>query len=188
MLIDVPQNKAYALLTGGPTVFITSRSPEGRDNVMANAWNPLFNMDPTQVIVVFDLGHDSTKNIIASGEFGISVPGNALKKGLIGAGTMHARDITEDKFAYAHLEKLPARQINASLVGGALAHLECRIMDPELFARTGIALAEVVAAQVEEDYWDGASLICDNRPEQTLHSAGAYTYFPRGHVQPWSPR
>lgn len=80
MLIDVPQNKAYALLTGGPTVFITSRSPEGRDNVMANAWNTLFNMDPTQVIVVFDLGHDSTKNIIASGEFGISVPGNALKK------------------------------------------------------------------------------------------------------------
>ena len=115
MLIDVPQNKAYALLTGGPTVFITSRSPEGRDNVMANAWNTLFNMDPTQVIVVFDLGHDSTKNIIASGEFGISVPGNALKKGLIGAGTMHARDITEDKFAYAHLEKLPARQINAWL-------------------------------------------------------------------------
>lgn len=188
MLIDVPLKKAYALLTGGPTVLITSRSPEGRDNVMANAWNTLFNMDPTQVIVVFDLEHDSTKNILASGEFGISVPGQTLKTGMLEAGGVHARDITEDKFAYAHLEKLPAKVINAPLVKGALAHLECRIIDRDLFARMGIAVADVVSAQVEEAYWDGSSLNCDDRPEQTLHSAGAYTFFPRGHVQPWGRR
>ncbi len=158
MLIDVPQDKSYALLTGGPTVFVTSRSPEGRD---------------------------STKNILASGEFGISVPGTSLRKGLVASGSIHAREITEDKFAYAKLDKLSARVIKAPLVKGALAHLECRIVDHDLFARTGIAIADVVSAQVEADYWDGESIICEGRPEQTLHSASAGTYFPRGHVQSW---
>ncbi len=188
MLIDVALNKAYALMTGGPTILVSTHSADGRDDVMACAWNTLFNMDPTQVIVVFDLAHDSTKNILATGEFGISIPGNELKSGLLQAGGVHLREISIDKFEHAELGKLAAQKIGAPLVEGALGYLECRLMDHDLFAHTGIALAEVIAARVEADYWDGNSLVCDDRPQKTLHSAGSTTFFPRGHVQPWGRR
>ncbi len=188
MLIDVTLDKAYALMTGGPTILVSTRSQDGRDDVMACAWNTLFNMDPTQVIVVFDLEHDSTKNILVTGQFSISIPGDALKAGLLKAGSVHLREITEDKFDFAGLEKLPSRVIGAPLVKGAIGYLECRLMDRDLFERTGIALAEVVSARVEEDYWDGSSLVCEGQKEQTMHSAGSTTFFPRGHVQPWGRR
>lgn len=188
MLIDIPLNKAYSLLTGGPTVLVTSKSPDGRDNVMANAWNTVFNMDPSQVIVVFDLEHNSTANILKTGEFGISVPGTNLRVEMLTAGGKHLREIEEDKFTYAHLQKLAPQVIGAPLVEGALGHLECRVMDMGLLASTGIALAEVVAARVEADYWNGDSLVCDGRPQQTLHSACSKAFFPRGLVQPWGRR
>ncbi len=191
MYIDIALDKAYALLTGGPTVLVSSRNAQGRDNVMTNAWNTVYQMAPSQVLIVLEAHHDTTANVLSSGEFGLSIPGDTLKDGLLKAGMKHLRDLSpecEDKFAWAGLQKRPAQVVNLSLVDGALGYLECRLIDRELFATRGIALAEVVAAQVDNAYWDGSSIVCRAGQEQTWHSAGAYSCFPRGPVQAWFSR
>ena len=186
MLIDPPLCRSYSFLNGGPTVMITTRSADGVDDVMANAWNTLFEMGTApQVIVVFETTHTSYRNILETGEFGISVPGTALRGQLIASGSVHGRDVG-DKFVHLGIGKLASRKIKAPLVEGALAHLECRLLERDLFEKKGIALAEVLDARVEADYWNGDSIVTEGRPQKTMHSAGSTTWFARGEVCDWS--
>ena len=188
MLIDIPVSKAYSLLTGSPTVMVTSQSPQGVDNVMANAWNTLFEMgEHPQVIVVLDKCHTTFQNILFTKEFGISIPGTAMRREMLISGTVHGRDVG-DKFQHLGIEKMPSTVIKAPLVKGALAHLECRLVDERLFENKGIAIGEIVAAHVREPYWDGAHLVTDGQEETTMHAAGSDHWFTRGTHHKWSEK
>ena len=184
MLISVSVNDIYSALTGGPCIFITSRSPEGVDNAMANAWNMLHGMNPTTVTASLMLGHTTTKNIIATGVFGVSVPGTALQKQFLASGCCHSWAVG-DKFVKCGLGKLQGEALPVPLVEGALAHLECRVTEPELLARTGILVGECVAARVDERYWENGTFTCVGRPESTMHSAGETSFFTRGEMKGW---
>ena len=184
MLISVSLNEIYSALPGGPCVFITSRSADGVDNAMANAWNMLHGMAPAVVTASLMTDHTTTKNILATGVFGISVPGTSLQKKLLASGCCHGWEVG-DKFVKCGLEKLEGEALPVPLVGGALAHLECRLTEPDLLARTGILVGEPVAARVDERYWENGLFTCEGRPESTMHSAGEFAFFTRGPVRGW---
>ena len=160
MLISVSLNEIYSALTGGPCVFITSRSAEGVDDAMANAWNMLHGMAPAVVTASLMTDHTTTKNILATGVFGISVPGTSLQKKLLASGCCHGWEVG-DKFVKCGLEKLEGEALPVPLVG------------------------EPVAARVDERYWENGLFTCEGRPESTMHSAGEFAFFTRGPVRGW---
>lgn len=185
MLTTIDNAKAFAAMNGGPVVFVTSRSADGVDNVMACAWSCPFEMRPDgKIVLILELPHTTSKNIIDTGVFGISVPGTALRKPLLASGCVHGRKVG-DKFEHLKIEKLDAVKLPVPLVAGALAQLECSVVDMELFKKHGILMGKIEAARADDTYWTDDGFNFNGHNESTMHSAGATTYFTRGKVAGW---
>lgn len=184
MLIDISKDDIWTAMTGGPTIFVTSRSSTGIDNVMACAWSTICSMQPGRFVVSLMPEHQTTENLINTGIFGISIPGTSLQKALLASGCCSGRQVG-DKFVKLGLGKVPGRELPLSFVEGALVHIECRVTEPELLKRTGLVVGEAVAARVEADYWEDGGFTCTGRPQSTMHSAGETTFTTRGPRKGW---
>ena len=72
-ILPVPLEKAYRLLTHGPTVLV-SGSHEGVDNVMAAAWACALDFAPPKLTVVLDKSTRTRALVEGSGSFVIQLP------------------------------------------------------------------------------------------------------------------
>ena len=99
MLVEIPNEAIWTTMTGGPTIFVTSRSVEGVDDVMACAWSTICNMAPARFCVSLMLPHQTTENLIKTGVFGISIPGTDLQKALLASCLLYTSDAADDATA-----------------------------------------------------------------------------------------
>jgi|SRR3990167_1314983 len=147
----VELSKAYRLLNHGPVILI-SASHNGKQNIMAAAWNMPLDFDPPRITVVIDKNTYTRELIEASGSFAISVPCVAQIDIVRKVGTSSGRDlINTDKFALYDLETFPSKQITAPLLKGCVAWLECKVIpEPHSQNTYDLFIAEVVAAYADE--------------------------------------
>lgn len=178
MRVPVELSQASRLLNHGPTVLVAS-AHEGRRDVMAAAWNMPLDFSPPKVAVVIDKSTYTRALIEASGEFVLAVPCAAQVDLLSGVGHHSGRDM--DKFAHYGITTAPASRVQAPLVEGCLAWLECRIYpEPHNQQTYDLFLAEVIAAWAEDwafkdGHWQ------DLAPGQrTLHHLGGGNFLTSG--------
>ncbi len=150
--IDLPQ--AYRLLNHGPTVLVTSAHGLQR-NIMAAAWNMPLDFDPPRIAIVIDKKTYTRELIEASGSFAINVPCRAQADMVMRVGSSSGRELLgkaeADKFAAFRLPTFAAARVDAPLVEGCVAWLECKIIpEPHIQNTYDLFLAEVVAAQADE--------------------------------------
>lgn len=99
---------------------------------------------------------DSLHNIRTTGEFGVNIVSAAQKEAMVASSAPMPADA--DEFASAGLSKMDARDINAPLVAGAPAHLECRLHQmialPGTDNRAGcvMVLGHVISMHIDDDY------------------------------------
>jgi len=148
---DVALPHAYRLLNHGPTVLV-SAAHAGRANVMAAAWAMPLDFDPPKVTVVIDKSSFTRRLIEASGAFALSVPCRALADATYAAGSLSGAGHA-DKLADCGLRGFAAQRIEAPLIEGCIAWLECRVIDGphERHHQQAYDLfvAEVLAAQAQ---------------------------------------
>ncbi len=186
---DVPLPQAYRLLNHGPTVLV-SAAHAGRRNVMAAAWAMPLDFDPPKVTVVIDKSTFTRQLIEASGSFALSVPCRALADATFAAGSLSGAQ-RADKFADCGLEAFAAQRIEAPLVEGCVAWLECRvIVEPHHQQAYDLFVAEVLAAQADERAFSGGRWRADAPAAlRTLHHQGGGAFFVAGEtVQAAKPR
>ncbi len=186
---DVPLPQAYRLLNHGPTVLV-SAAHGGRSNVMAAAWAMPLDFDPPKVTVVIDKSTFTRQLIEASGTFALSVPCRALADATFAAGSLSGQD-HPDKFADCGLGTFAAQRIEAPLVEGCVAWLECRlIVEPHHQQAYELFVAEVVAAQADERVFAGGRWRADAPAGlRTIHHQGGGAFFVAGEtVQAAKPR
>lgn len=178
MRVPVELSKASRLLNHGPTVLVAS-AHGGRRDVMAAAWNMPLDFSPPKVAVVIDKSTYTRELIEASGEFVLAVPCAAQVDLVSGVGQHSGRDM--DKFAHYGIATAAASQVQAPLVEGCLAWLECRIYpEPHNQQTYDLFLAEVVAAWAEDwafkdGHWQ------DLPPEhRALHHLGGGNFLTSG--------
>ncbi|QNB00082.1 flavin reductase family protein [Massilia sp. Se16.2.3] len=148
-ILSVPLEKAYRLLTHGPTVLVSAHH-EGVDNVMAAAWACALDFAPPKLTVVLDKATRTRLLIEASGRFVIQVPtvdqlqlthdvGNrslARDPGKLGASGVALMHLAGDALPF---------------VAGCAAWLECRLVpEPHNQAVYDLFIGEVVAAWADE--------------------------------------
>ncbi|UXH79960.1 flavin reductase family protein [Roseateles amylovorans] len=171
----VPLAKASRLLNHGPTVLVAS-AHQGQRDVMAAAWNMPLDFDPPKVAVVIDKNTFSRGLIEASGSFVLSVPSAAQVDLVTGVGHTSGRDL--DKFSRFGLSTEPASLVEAPLVQGCLAWLECRIYpEPYNQARYDLFLAEVVAAWADDTAFREGHWLDLPEGRRALHHLGGGQYF-----------
>ena len=169
----VALHHASRLVNHGPTVLVTS-SDGTRRNVMAAAWSMPVEFTPPRIAVVIDKKTFTRELVMASGSFGICVPGAALLDLTYAVGSTSGRD--EDKFARHAIVADRGPVLGLPVIEeGCAAWLECRVI-PERHTEEAYdtCFGEVVAAAVDarvfaSGHWDFRA---DNAHLQTLHHLG----------------
>ena len=142
---SVPLEKAYRLLTHGPTVLVSSRH-NGVDNVMAAAWSCALDFAPPKVTVVIDKITATRALVEGSGMFVLQVPTVAQLQLTEQLGTTSLA--TEpDKLQRAQAELFHIDGYDLPFVAGCSAWLACRLVpEPHNQQTYDLFIGEVVGA------------------------------------------
>lgn len=177
-LAPVPLAQAHRLINHGPTVLV-STAHAGRYNVMAAAWNMPLDFNPPKVAVVVDR-HTLTRELLeASGEFVLNVPVAGQAPAVRRVGTESGR--TLDKWQDTGLQAHRAEGVQAPLVAGCVAWLECRCLpEPEVLARHDLVLAEVVGAWADARAYASGRWLPLQPAQHMLHHIAGGEFFQTG--------
>lgn len=181
-MTTVPKEKAFRLLNHGPTILVSARH-SGKQNIMAVAWACVLDFDPPKITVVIDKSAYTRELIEASGTFAINVPCVAQIDIVRKVGTTSGRDLADtDKFAQYGLETFSATEIDAPLLKGCVAWLECKLIPEQHNQNTyDLFIAEVVAAQADERVFsDGHWHFEGDDTLRTIHHIAGGAFFATG--------
>ena len=177
----VPLDKAYRLLNHGPVVLVSS-AHQGRSNVMAAAWSMALDFAPPKISVVIDKATLTRQLVEASGVFALNIPCQAMAAQTLGVGTDSALSMP-DKLAQHGIRTFAAQEIEAPLVQGCVAWLECRLI-PEPHNQTAydLFIAEVVAAWADPRVFSDGRWHFDAAPDslRTLHYVAGGQFYATG--------
>lgn len=170
---EVALKHASRLINHGPTVLVTSAYGTAR-NVMAAAWSMPVEFTPPRIAIVIDKKTYTRELMLASGGFGICLPGKTLASLTHAVGSESGR--TVDKFAqYGLTARIGAVFGVPLLEDGCAAWLECRLIrEPHTEEAYDTCFAEVVAAAADERVFSGGHWRFgdDNLDLQTIHHLG----------------
>ncbi|WP_333714736.1 flavin reductase family protein [Yoonia sp.] len=128
----LPHNPFNAVVTPRPIGWISTRGPDGRDNLAPYSFFNAVAYVPPQVMFAStsakeDRGDtkDSVANIRETGVFAVNVVEYAAKDAMNTTSGSWARD--DDEFALAGIEKAACQTIDCPRVANAPATLECRL-------------------------------------------------------------
>ncbi len=174
---------ASRLINHGPTVLVTSAAG-GRRNVMAAAWSMPVEFTPPRIAVVIDKNTWTRELVMASGAFGLCIPGAGLADLTYAVGSASGRD--DDKFMRHGIVATVGAVLGVPLIeAGCAAWLECRLIrEPHAEEAYDTCFAEVVAAAADErifaqGHW---SVREDNQPLHTIHHLGGGNFARAGSV------
>lgn len=174
---------ASRLINHGPTVLVTSTDGTHR-NVMAAAWSMPVEFTPPRIAIVIDKKTFTRELVIASGGFGICIPGAALADLTYAVGSTSGRD--HDKFTQHGIVAKPGPVLGMPLIeSGCAAWLECRLIrEPHTEDAYDTCFGEVVAAAADERIFTNGrwSVRDDNTDLHTIHHLGGGNFARAGDV------
>ena len=174
----VPETEARRLLSGGPVTLVTSRY-HGKDNVMPAAFVTPLSFEPPLVGVAINPAHHSYDMIRYSEQFALNIPGRRLLHHVQYLGSVSGRDV--DKFELTKLPTFKALRVDAPLIEGCVAYIECGLVDA---LRTGdhmLLVGQVLAASADAEAFDETWRLEDD-DEKPLHHLGANRYALLGQI------
>jgi len=133
-------------------VTLVTCAGRGVDNVLAVAWAMPVSADPPMVAVSISPKRYSYSLIEETGEFVVNVVSTDMLDAVWKCGTVSGRDV--DKFKLAGLEKEASEAVKPPRIKGALASLECRVVDEVEAGDHTLFIGEVVAYRVDEGAFD----------------------------------
>jgi len=174
---------ASRLINHGPTVLVTSAAGTQR-NVMAAAWSMPVEFTPPRIAVVIDKSTLTRELVMASGAFGLCIPGAGLADLTYAVGSASGRD--GDKFVRHGISATTGAVLGVPLIeAGCAAWLECRLIrEPHTEEAYDTCFAEVVAAAADDrifaqGHW---SVREDNASLHTIHHLGGGNFVRAGSV------
>ncbi len=177
-IAPVPLDKAYRLITHGPTVLVGARH-QATDDVMAAAWACALDFTPPRLTVVLDKATRTRELIEASGIFLIQVPTVAQLRLTQVVGTRSLKD-DPAKLMRAGVELFDVEGHELPFVAGCSAWLACRLRpEPRNQAAYDLFIGDVVAAWADrraftEGRWHFET--ADPRWRSLHHVAGGHFY------------
>jgi flavin reductase (DIM6/NTAB) family NADH-FMN oxidoreductase RutF len=148
----IAQTDARRLLGGGPVVLV-STSFRGNTNVMPAAFVTPLSFDPPLVGLAVHPSRHTHDMIKASEAFALNLPSRELLHHCMYLGSVSGRNV--NKLELTKLPTFRARLVDAPLLEGCVGHIECSVEDAYTTGDHTLFVGKVIAAQVEEDAFDG---------------------------------
>ncbi len=137
----------YRLLYPLRTYLIVSGRLGEEVNVMAADWVTVVSADPFMVAVAIAPARYTHRLIKKYGEFVLSVPSLDMLRDVWIAGSEHG----PEKLKKTKLKFKQAMRVKTPIIDGALANLECRVVDERVYGDHSLFVGEVVAQHYRED-------------------------------------
>ncbi len=169
---DLTEYDARRLLAGAPVVLVTTRW-HGVDNVMPVAWGMPLSHDPPLVGIAVHPSRHTNDMIRFSEEFALNFPSRRLMNHVQYMGVVSGRDV--QKIEAARLPTFKARYIDAPLLEGCLAYIECSLEDVLRLGDHALFVGKVLAVQAEDEAFQEAWLLKDD-DWKPLHYLGGDLY------------
>jgi flavin reductase (DIM6/NTAB) family NADH-FMN oxidoreductase RutF len=163
---------ARRLLSGGPVVLVTTRW-HGVANVMPLAWSMPLSHEPPLVGIAVHPSRHTYDMIRFSEEFALNFPGRHLMNHVQYLGIVSGRDV--QKLDVTKLPTFRAQRIDAPLLEGCLAWVECVVEDVLRLGDHHLFVGKVLAAQAEGEAFEDAWLLTDD-DLKPLHYLGSDLY------------
>lgn len=125
-------------------VLVTTRSPQGRANVMAVGWTAIVSDEPFMFMLAIDDQAYTYELIRKTREFVMAFPAENMGRETVLVGTRHGHD--RDKIAESGLETQKAAKVKAPLLADAVANFECKLVDIYRPGNCPLIIGKVVAA------------------------------------------
>ena len=139
-----------------PIAWISSRSPEGVDNLAPHSFFTVSSVDPPIVQFTSVGRKDSLRNVEQTGEFVVCLAPAPLMAEINATGTDFPSDISE--FDAVGLKREPSLHVAPPRVTASPMALECKLHNLVSFGRDTVVMGRVVHAVVSE------SALRDGRP------------------------
>ena len=153
-------------------VLATSVDAEGSANIISIGWMMRANMEPPVFALGLGMKSHSCRNISASGEFVLAVPGLDLGREVIYCGTHSGA--TVDKFQETGLTPLPGKVVKAPLIGECLFNLECKVIAAQDIQDHRVFFGEVVAGWRAEHEGRNLLVIGEESGYELVHEEAGF--------------
>lgn len=175
---SVPLEKAYRLITHGPTVLVSAQDQQDTD-VMAAAWACALEFSPAKVTMVLDKS-TKTRNIIEnSGYFALQIPTLKQLNMVYRLGTRSLHDVP-DKLAQSGVELFHFPDADIPVVQGCAAWILCEMIpEPHNQQMHDLFIGKVIAAYADDrvfrdGHWHYYEV--DEEWKSIHHVAGGHFY------------
>ena len=152
--------KALTYIEPGPLVLVTTFDGR-RNNVMTISWTMAIDFAQHIVLTTGPWNHSFT-TLLETRECVVCIPPASMLETAVRIGMVSGAEV--DKFEEFRLKALPARTVEAPLLDGCIACLECKVTD--YIERYGFIILEVKRVVENPD--------CTDR--RTIHAKGDGTF------------
>jgi flavin reductase (DIM6/NTAB) family NADH-FMN oxidoreductase RutF len=169
---NLSEHDARRLLVCGPLVLVTT-TWRGNDDVMPAAWSMPLSADPPFVGVAVHPSRHTHDMIRFSEEFALNIPGRRLINHCQYFGTTSGS--TVDKLESSQIPTFRARKVEAKLLEGCVAYIECGVEDALRIGDHTLFVGRVVAVSADEEAYNEMWTLVDE-DEKPLHYLGGASY------------
>jgi flavin reductase (DIM6/NTAB) family NADH-FMN oxidoreductase RutF len=167
---EIARDQAYRLIACGPVTLVTSFY-KGDMNLMTASWLAPISYRPMLIGLSVHQATLTHELIKKGQEFAINVPTHELVKQVKYCGTVSGRD--QNKLKVTGLHEEGPRLIRPVLIRECIAHIECSVVEAVTPGDHTIFIAEVIAAQAEEEAFDETFLLAERDLSPVTHLGGA---------------
>ncbi len=165
------EHDARRFMVAGPVVLLTTKW-RGVPDVMPVAWSMPVSADPPLVGVMVHPSRHSHDMIRWSEEFALNFPGPELLNHVAYFGSVTGR--TVDKIEATKLPTITARKVEAPLLEGCVAWVECGVEDVIRLGDHSLFVGRVLAVSADDEAFNETWLLANEaRP---LHYLGGLSY------------
>ena len=178
MRVAVTGKHVHRLLNHGPTTLVTT-AHAGKRNVMAAAWVMPIDFEPCKLAAVIAADTFTRGLLEASGECVLHAPTTAQIDLTYAVGSHSGSD--GDKFEHFRIATSAASKVQAPLIDGCAAWLECRVIpEVEVQSRYDLFVLECVAAWADDALWRGGEWQFAADGPRTIHHLKGGLFFATG--------
>ncbi len=164
--------KPGTLIYPVPAVMVSCGTVEGEKNILTVAWVGTINTDPAMTYISVRKSRHSFELLQKTGEFVLNLSTEALAKACDYCGVKSGRDV--DKFKEMNLTPHPATQVSAPLIYESPVNIECKVTEVVPLGSHHMFLAEVLAVNVSDEYFDETGKFHFNKSKPICYSHGQY--------------
>ena len=154
-----------------PAVMVSCGTMEN-SNIITVAWTGIINTDPAMVYISVRPTRHSYNLIKETGEFVVNLTTEALTFATDYCGVKSGRDT--DKWKDTGLTKATASKVSVPLIQESPVNLECKVVRVDELGSHHMFLAEVVAVDVDDAYFDEKDTFHLSKAKPMAYSHGRY--------------